>query len=140
MFDRVYWLVDGRVIVAQYSDTLELQDVAEAVSQVIGLMDSDGQPPLVHVIFDASYRTALSSDVMNVKRVAALTEDLRHHRLLGWFMVADSSPHPIMRFVGSVVSQLVMNRFRICASLDDCIQFLQMTDETLPEMNTKGID
>ena len=130
MFEGIYWEIPGRLIIAEYSGVVGLEDFQQASAAINDAIDNEGKPPLVHNITDARRRTQLDKSLFNVGSVIK-AQNLTDHPLLGWTLVVDSNPHPVMRFVGTTVTQLTSARFRIFTDMDEARDFLYEVDSTL---------
>lgn len=121
MLDFVRWTVPGRVMLVQFSGTLDVEDVMHMNARAIVLME-DALPPHVHVIVDSTLVTKFASTLMNIKNLRGM---LGKHPLVNWHIIVSPDPHPAMRFVGSMVFNLLGARLRVTKTVDEAIEFLQ---------------
>lgn len=121
MLDFVRWLVQGRVILVQFSGVLSLQDVHEMNAKAAVLMQQ-ALPPHVHVIADGTRVTEFDKDLISIRTMHGA---LAKHPLVNWHIIVDPKPNPAMKFIGSTVFNLLGARMRVMTSIDEAMAFLQ---------------
>jgi len=121
MLDFVRWAVPGRVMLVQFSGTLDVQDVAQMNERAAVLME-EALPPHVNVIVDSTLVTKFASALMNIKNLRSM---LGKHPMVNWHIIVSPDPNPAMRFIGSMVFNLLGARLRVSPTVDEAIQFLQ---------------
>jgi hypothetical protein len=134
MLDFVRWTVPGRVMLVQFSGTLGIEDVIQMNEKALVLME-EALPPHVNVIVDSTLVTKFAPALMNIKNLRSM---LGKHPMVNWHIIVSPDPHPAMRFVGSMVFNLLGARLRVTPTVDEAIQFLEAwesdelrrTDET----------
>jgi hypothetical protein len=121
MLDFVRWTVPGRVMLVQFSGTLDIQDVSQMNEGAVVLME-EALPPHVNVIVDSTLVTKFAPALMNIKNLRSM---LGKHPMVNWHIIVSPEPNPAMRFVGSMVFNLLGARLRVTRTVDEAIQFLQ---------------
>jgi hypothetical protein len=122
---QISWYIDKRIILAEFSGDLTLQE-AEAASGHVATLVAYGEAPLVHLIADASGLEKFPTQLSLLNGDAS--QHLRNPNL-GWTIVISSSA--ITRFVSSIMTQVARVRFRMFASLEEGLAFLAEQDSTL---------
>jgi hypothetical protein len=120
MLDFVRWMVQGRVLLVQFSGVLTLEDVHQMNMQALVLME-EALPPHVDVIANGTLVTQFDKDLVNVRN---LSGSLGKHPMLNWHIIVDPDPNPAMKFLGSIVFKLLGARYRVMSSIDDALEFL----------------
>lgn len=132
MLKDISWQQTGRVIVVTLEGLLTLDDVQQMKARANAMVDADGQPPMVHIIVDASQRGEFAKDLRNVRNFRDVMRQANDDEALaGWSIVVDSNPDIIMRFVVNTVMQVLGRRFRVYTNMDEALDFLHMVDQTL---------
>jgi hypothetical protein len=121
---RFEWYVEGRVILEEAYGNVTIEELVRFNAEVTTLIIEKGIPP-VHVIVDLTrvekYPSSLR-EVMSTMRQKAPEK-------VGWMLIV--TENPIMRFVASMVFQLVRLRLRTFATMEQAKGFLAEIDETL---------
>lgn len=124
MLDFVRWIVQGRVLLVQFSGILTLEDVHQMNMQALVLMD-EALPPHVDVIANGTFVTQFDRDLVNVRN---LRGSLGKHPMLNWHIIVDPDPNPAMKFLGSIVFKLLGARYRVMATVEEALEFLQASE------------
>lgn len=122
---QISWYVDKRIILAEFTGELTLPEAEEASGKVTIFVEY-GEPPLVHLIADATGMEKFPTQLSLLNGDAS-----RHLRNpnLGWTIVISSNA--MTRFVSSILTQVTRVRFRVFASLEEGLAFLAEQDSTL---------
>ncbi|MBC8170354.1 MAG: hypothetical protein H7X77_01730 [Anaerolineae bacterium] len=136
---EVWWYVAGRVVYSPGSTAPE--DIAERNARLLEMIESAGQPPMVHCLIDHTNRYTPEELQQQPKRLHEylkidrneIREKLITHPLNGW-VLSIKPPNPIFKLAGAVISQQSHYRWRSFDSLEDALDFLQHTDATLPPL------
>jgi hypothetical protein len=131
MLDFVRWIVQGRVMLVQFSGVLTLEDVQAMNTQAAVLME-EALPPHVDVIANGTYVTQFDRHLINVRN---LRGSLGKHPLVNWHIIVDPDPNPAMQFLGSIVFKLLGARYRVMKTIEEALSFLQ-AGEVSPLMRT----
>jgi hypothetical protein len=124
MLDFVRWIVQGRVLLVQFSGVLTLEDVQAMNQQAIVLME-EALPPHVDVIANGTFVTQFDRNLVNVRN---LRGSLGKHPMVNWHIIVDPDPNPAMQFLGSIVFKLLGARYRVMKTIEDALSFLQATE------------
>lgn len=124
MLDSVRWIVQGRIMLVQFSGVLTLEDVNQMNAQALILM-ADAVPPHVDVIANGTFVTQFDRNLVNIRNLRA---SLGKHPLVNWHIIVDPDPNPAMRFIGSIVFNLLGARYRVMNTVDEAFAFLQAGD------------
>ncbi len=122
---EVSWYIERRVVSTVLTGNLSLQD-AEAASLLTSEYIIKGKPPLVHLIADTTHLEKFPTNLSLINGEAS------HHLrnpLLGWTIVISSST--ATRFVSSIMTQVARVRFRMFATWEQSINFLEEQDTSL---------
>jgi len=125
MLDFVRWVVQGRVMLVQFSGVLTLENVKQMNAQAAILMEQ-ALPPHVDVIADGTSVTKFDPDLVNIRN---LRGSLGKHPLVNWHIIVDPDPNPAMRFIGSIVFNLLGARYRVMSTVEEALAFLQAGNE-----------
>jgi hypothetical protein len=125
------WYEEGRVVVQQFSGTLDEDDVRE-VARTLKHHADNGVAP-VHTIVDVRRVTDVPATLDQINRLRT------DANMAGWMIVVGL--HPAVRFFARLVSQLRGLNYRPVSTLEDALYFLAHQDSALvhlaglPEMN-----
>jgi len=138
---EVCWYLPGRILYSPGS--LLKEDIAQRNALVLEMIETEGQPPMVHSLIDhtnrytaedlqarprqASYYVSLSQDEVRQRLIG--------HPLLGW-VLSINTPTSALKMAGAVMSQQSNYRWRSFDSLDAALDFLQQIDMTLPDLRS----
>lgn len=121
------WLVEDRVIYTRVWGTFSAEEIPEVDAEMIPLLEQS-DAPLIHVLADDLELESMP----NMKKMSEL-QYVKHEKM-GWFIT--SNPNRVLRFIGTVVGQLLKTRHRFVDSPEDGIDFLLTVDTTLPDKAT----
>ncbi len=133
MLDRFYTFNASHIMVAQFSGEIRLSDlrtaVAESTSRIMSHPELYTQPGhSVHLILDASRCTGINGDLFNFKTLLPLTQHKSGFSNMGWLIVVDPDPDPVMRFILGTVAQVAHINFRVLPSMDDAFRLTKASD------------
>jgi hypothetical protein len=124
MLDFVRWIVQGRVLLVQFSGILSLEDVNQMNIRAAVLME-EALPPHVDVIANGTFVTQFDRNLVNIRN---LRGSLGKHPLVNWHIIVDPDPNPAMQFLGSMVFKLLGARYRVMDTIESALAFLQATE------------
>lgn len=132
MLEDVYWHLEARIIVERYSGLITLADVERGKEQTLSLIREKTYGKPIHVVIDATKREAYAPEILKLPTVRQV---LRYERdiQLGWLMIVNPTPHPIMRFMVTAAARIASNQLKIVTSFDEAIAFLHSIDSSLSE-------
>ncbi len=120
------WYVKGRVGLVKASGIISLEDLQGADRKMVEMIrQKSANAALFHFLIDLRAVDKLEVNVAEMSR--AFTH--MHEPGLGWSLVITNNR--LIKFVGSVVSQLAKARFMAFATFDEALEFLQEQDSTL---------
>jgi hypothetical protein len=124
---EISWYVPGRVVLATFTGTISPEE-AEAASAVAAEYIQQGDPPLVHLIADATGLDRFPTNLNLLNRSAS-----KHlwQPKLGWTIVI--STNSTTRWISGIITQVARVRFRMFPSLEDGVQFLADQDPSVRE-------
>jgi len=122
---EISWYIPGRVVLAQFTDTITL-DEAEAASDKVAQFIQEGKPPLVHLIADTTRMDRFPTNLNLLNRSAS-----KHlwQPNLGWTIVITTNS--TTRWISGIITQVARVRFRMFPTLQDGLRFLTDQDSTL---------
>jgi hypothetical protein len=120
---KIEWFIPGRVVFGDFEGRVTLDELAE-VDEKVNNYVAEGDP-LVHYIVEGLKITYLPNNIPKL----AKTITYIHNKDLGWIIYI--TQNKLMRFLASTVSQLAQARFRTFENLEEGIQFLLETDQSL---------
>ncbi len=134
------WLVPGRIIYTPGTADRDL--IAARNGLILEMIESEGQPPMIHTIVDHTNRYSaedLSSQSRSLKYYTqlgqeAIREKLLSHPLLGW-IISVNTPNMALKMAGTVASQQRNYRWHSTNSLNDALDFLKGRDSSLPDLS-----
>lgn len=121
------WLVDERVTVGYYEGKVTIDDLKYSQDETEQMWD-EVDSRVIHGIMDMRYLTDYPTNLSELIRSIKLFRNPR----LGWVTLITHDT--IIRFLGGAVVQLSKARFRTFTNVEQCLQFLNEVDETLPPM------
>jgi hypothetical protein len=120
------WYVKGRVGLVKASGIVSLQDLQAADRQMVEMIrQKSPDAALFHFLIDLRNVDKLEFNVAEMSR--AFTH--LHEPGLGWSLLITNNR--LIKFVGSVVTQLAKARFMAFSTFDEALEFLQGQDSTL---------
>lgn len=137
---QLSWYLPGRIILS--SGTLEPEEIAERNRLLLALIESEGEPPFVHVLIDHTRSAYSEGDLeAHARSLSAyvkldheeVREKLLHHSRLGW-VVSVATPTASLKMAGTISSQQRNYRWHSVDTFDEALEFLQSRDTTLPNL------
>jgi hypothetical protein len=136
------WYVPGRVIYTP--GTPIKQEIAIRNAMVLEWLETEGEPPLVHVLIDHTNRyntgqlreqtSARVADYVNLDN-EEVRQKLLAHPLLGW-IISVATPNPALKMAGTISSQQRNYRWHSVDTLRYALEFLNDRDSSLPDLKT----
>lgn len=130
MLKSIEWLIEGRVLKIEMLGELTLELLIEIIDAIKQKM-VDAKPPFVNIFIDLSNRTSVHRSIFSVSEISKHVE---HNEMSGWVLVIDPNSTAGLRFLGTMVSQLARQRFRIVSSMQEGIEFLKTVDTTMVDL------
>lgn len=122
------WHIEGQVALATLSGVVSTQDLISGNSIMSTWMDKS-DAAYVHVLFDA---TNMQRITFSARESVRMLHYLNHDRMGGFVVFGTPSYlHPIVTFMGLIVSQLTRAQFQVAKNLDDAMAILHELDDTL---------
>ncbi len=116
------WLIPNRVILQRFYGDVTLDDIRESDRVMPTFMDEG--VPLIHTLMDATEITSHP----NLKEIHS-TASMKIYEGEGWRVLVGAPG--IARFIGSVVFQLMGQRYRMFDTLDEGVRFICEHDDSL---------
>jgi hypothetical protein len=135
MYYTTSWLVEGRVLLIESSGVSGVADWRTIQQVAYDAIETAGKPPQVHIIHQVLDHAAISNQSY---RVAEVRSSIRQHPLIGWVIIVTEQPDPILRFIATIVAQILRQQFRIVPNMTDALELLKRLDASidLPTINT----
>lgn len=128
---HIEWLIPNQLLYTYnygHMTVAETEDVLEQLFTMTMSPESIAIGLLVHVISDTSHVIQNDMGIQDYRRIFG---DRKHEATHpGWTMTISTSA--MERFMGSIALQFLGIRGRQVANIDDAINFLATSDETLP--------
>jgi hypothetical protein len=127
MLDRVSWLIEGRIVMAEFSGLLSLEDFFQVREQFETLIPRS-HPRSFYIIYHTSARTGIDwrfSDLAHVRDLG-----YKHPRLRR-LVVVDAKPHPLASVVGRMAVHFHGLSIQITHSQEEAMAHLYKIDATL---------
>lgn len=134
---RLSWFVEKRITFLEYNGEITPKELAESEAANTRYLEQ-AMPelgkglPLVHILVDTTRVTKMPTNLGQLRKIIHTNTDAR----VGWIVTV--TPNPLLRFVSSVIVQLVGQRMRQFETLTEAVAFLQEIDETLPKLTVPG--
>ncbi|MGB1288176.1 MAG: hypothetical protein ACPG7F_16685 [Aggregatilineales bacterium] len=119
------WLVDEQIIFTSMIGALDVEDFEELDANIISMIESSSSPE-VHILSDISMMTTMP----NIFQMAKLKYIA--HPEVGFFVT--QSRHPVERFIGRTVGQIINSRYKFVHDLDQGVLFLTQLYPDLPSV------
>lgn len=116
------WYVEGRVIYTRVTGDITMEDVIAMNARTVELLKQG--TPLIHHIVNVEQMTSFPL------KLAELTKAVQFVPEMGWLLIVGTI-HPIIRFFGSIITQVSKARFRTFEKEPDALHFLWDVDVTL---------
>jgi hypothetical protein len=120
------WLKENRIIFVRVYGKFTVKELALYEKELTSYLDAS-TVPLVHVIGDLTGSIWLPG----LKHLVTLPSG--NHPRLGWAIIVGTM-NPVERTLLRLTAAFFRLRFRVFASMEDIIPFLQQMDPTLPAM------
>jgi hypothetical protein len=128
MLYQTSWLVDGRVLLIESSGVTGVQDWHTIQEVAYDAIEAAGKPPQVHIVHKVIDHAAVSNQSY---RVAEIRSTIRQHSLIGWVIIVTEQPDPILRFIATIVAQILRQRFRIVPDMTEALDLLKRFDASI---------
>jgi hypothetical protein len=120
------------VIYQQYSGDVSFEDMQDGHHAIMNLLNSSHiGKQRIHIIFDLSQRKTLAADTMKLKNMREMFSYKDNRFPMGWFLVIQPKPHPVMRFVALASAKTTNLKLRIVPSVENAQTFLKRVDTSL---------
>ncbi len=129
---NVYWLLEHRVSYMQFEGAVTLDELREAITVWIDMLDASPDALLVHSVQDVGNITSFPSHLKVVKDVVTPAHE---HPRMGWVVTVNLND-AIIRFLVTMVEKLTRSRQRFVDTPDDALAFLNQVDPLLPNLHT----
>ena len=129
------WFVDGRVLYVRAWGQITLKTIESESDLIVEALDTDGQEPAVHLMFDS---LKLEKFNFPLTTVYSITQKFRTHPLVGWSI--DITANSSNQVAGKTMSGIVRTQWRHTSSREEALQVLQWLDETLPPLSMDLFD
>jgi hypothetical protein len=127
---EVSWYQENRVILVRVWGEATSQDMQGANDQIIPLIQQGAKTtPLVHMIADVR---AMTKFPMKLNEVGGAQTYLKEPGL-GWVIVVGMSP--MVRFIASMITQIMEARFRMFPTFAEGIAFLVSRDSAIMDLS-----
>lgn len=124
----IQWFVYGRIIRANISGDITIEDLENGSNTTIALIE-ESDAPLVHIVTD---ETDMGSLPTSLKLYSDAVEFMGHDRM-GWLLMYPST-NSMSKFLSSTVAGIAKARYRRFESLEESLRFLVSIDTTLPSI------
>jgi len=118
---KVDWFIDQRIIRADLTDEVSINEIALLRDEATKLIE-DGIP-LVHLIIDVSQITK-HPNLFELRSVIRNRDPAA-----GWILIVGANP--MIQVVISIIMQMTNIRFRLLSGFDAALDFLQTKDKTV---------
>ncbi len=116
--------------------------MSERNGLILDLIESEGEPPMVHTLIDHANRYTPDELVHQPKKLKYYAdlgnEEVRQrlltHPMMGW-VISVATPNVALKLAGVVSSQQRNYRWHSAATLEEALAFLQERDSTLPNLS-----
>lgn len=121
---EVKWHTENTVVLVRLWGDLDIREFPEFDTLITQHIDASTQP-LVHVWVDLKEVTKFPANVLQVHKA------LKHlgHERVGWSIII--TENRIIRFVGTMITQIMRARFRAFTTDKEALDFLKKVDSTL---------
>ncbi len=132
---EVTWYLPGLVILDRVYGKATMQDVVETSQLLAEMLKRDEPLPYIHLIVDVSDLETLPVE-LNLSRI---TDAMQHMSspTLGWTLMVTTNP--FARFLATVATQVMRQRFRSFTSIDEALSFLGGQDHHVRERLPSGL-
>lgn len=134
MLVKTEWYTPQRIIHQVYSGDISFADMQTGHQVVLRLIDeAHHNKDRIHIIINMTARESLSPDLMNLNTLRRLFRFDAYSDLVGWILIIQSQPNPIMHFFSLAAAKVTGFRLRMMPNLDDAHTFLKRADTSLPD-------
>jgi hypothetical protein len=123
---KIRWYIQDRVVFTEVEGAFSLDELATFTDDIITNYLDQGQAP-VHCIGHMSQMTSFPTQVNQVLKTA---KAFMKHPKMGVLIIVGHG-NPIMRFVGSMVSQASKVEFYVVETESEALERLNRLDSTL---------
>jgi hypothetical protein len=116
------WYVEKRIFYQRFYGIIGLDDFRLSLEQT-GQFMAEGTP-LIHAI----------ADLRQIEKYPPMFDLTRMARRtgfpgIGWTVIVVTNP--VMRFIGSILTQFTVSHYHVASTLEDALDFLSSRDSTL---------
>lgn len=130
MLEKTLWQAEGRIILQVFSGDVSLAEMEQGWREVSALINVDEGKLPIHLVLDFTRRTNYTTDLFKLPAMRKLFE-LSNNARMGWFLVIQASPNPVLLYTSTLAARLIGRKFRVVASIDDALRYLYYTDSSL---------
>jgi len=123
------WLLEGRILYIQLTGVLTIDDIKDASQRGVDMLDPSMNLP-VHTIHDSRN---IIEPPKNVRALFEVSKAALQDPRLGW-MINVSSQNQFLTYMITMMGKLTGSEFRFESSVSEALNFLQMVDQTLPDL------
>jgi len=124
------WYVPNQVAHAKLEGQITIEDLKTG-NKTMSKWIEESPARMVHVIFNA---TDMNGVAFSLSQSLATLKYLNHERMGGYLVYGlPPSQVRIVKFLGTIITQLTRARFRTFDTLENAYEYLKQLDSTLPE-------
>ncbi len=123
------YLLPNKILYVSFNGHLSLDDLCRAGKHAISLAQRSPTPP-VHFIID---ETNLEDVPRHLPSLIKTTDWLGHPKI--GVVILYGAQSQLIRFVTATIAQFAGAQFRLATEFDEAIAYLQVLDETLPDLS-----
>lgn len=136
---KVKWLVDNRILLAEFSGEIDSKQVIDYLDKSMAMRDVANEAngrngALVHTITEGN---KVTKQRVNLKTIREIMKSLREQRI-GWSLYI--SENRADRFVSSMAHQFAGIRYRSFATMDEGLDFLRSNQDDLKDILDETLD
>jgi hypothetical protein len=131
VLEDIYWHPSKRIIIQSYSGLVSLEDIYQAKARTLDMIRAEEGINSLHIVVDTIKREGYSPEVLKLPTIRQIFTEENIGVRLGWLIVVNPSPHPIMRFLIIAAARITNNKLKITPNLDKALAFLYQDDKTL---------
>lgn len=131
MFEKIYWYLDGRILMADFGGTASLEDVKKASKLALMMLNNENQPPMTHVIANVINVSNLDASILKLHPMREAITPVLSNPHTGWFVLVDSEPDHVILFIIKTITELTSRRMRVVPTLQDALQFIDDIDPSI---------
>lgn len=131
MYKRLYWLVENRVLVTEYTKHVTTEDMRHAAPFIADELKKHAHPEGIHLVLDATHVTSFDRSIFNLTEVREINSIIHEHNTFLSNPVIYPHSFPMVIMVLNLISRLFRPQIVLVTNWQHLVEYLLNLDPTL---------